>query len=61
MGSVRQFLRVARRGITDIKDNVGSRLGQCCCDFRKLIIAAGMEEAGAAILNAARSRTGLGD
>jgi hypothetical protein len=23
---VRQFLRVARRGITDIKDNVGSRL-----------------------------------
>jgi hypothetical protein len=29
----------ARRGITDIKDNVGSRLGQGCRDFRKLIIA----------------------
>ena len=29
----------ARRGITDIKDNVGSPLGQGFRDFRKLIIA----------------------
>jgi hypothetical protein len=30
MKRARQFLRVARRDITDTKHNFGSRLGQCC-------------------------------